>query len=406
MTSFNMTTALELTKRLYPEGLEVTLYKQSPVFALLKKWKQFGGEGKFLVWQYASGAGASTSFATAQANKSASGFKRPLITRSKEYALASIDGETMEATMGDKYAVAEAFKVAMDDALYNVNRSLALNMFGNGGGARGKLASGTVSTADLTLADPTMSVGFEAGMWLQAASTDGTSGSVRVGRVQLLAVNRVTGVLTATAAWNAGIPTIANTDYLFREGDFGATIKGFAAWLPTTAPVAGSDNFFGVDRGVDPVRLAGVRYAPTSGNYEEILIDAAQQVAQQGGGMPDTVVMNPIDWGNLVKEVGSKRVIEVPTDKPNIGFKGLELEGGPGTMTVIKDFNCPKLRAYMLEKSTFEIWSLKDVPRVLDRDGNKTLREANADADELRVGGYLQMVCKAPGKNCVITLPA
>ncbi len=403
--TFNMTTALELTKRLYPEGLEVFLYKMSPVYALLKKWKSFGGEGKFLVWQYAPGAGSSVSFTVAQANKSASSFKRPLITRSKEYALASIDGETMEATMGDKFAVAEAFKVAMDDALHNVNRSLALNMFGNGGGARGKLASGAVGGTTLTLADPSQTVGFEVGMWLQSSATDGTSGAVRAGRVQLAGVNRVTGVLTATGNWSAGIGAIVNTDYLFREGDFGGTIKGLAAWIPTTAP-APAESFFGIDRSSDPVRLAGVRYAPTTGNYEEILIDAAQLVAQQGGGMPDTVVMNPIDWGNLVKEVGSKRVIEVPTDKPNIGFKGLELEGGPGTMTVVKDFNCPRLRAYMLEKSTFEIWSLKDVPRILDRDGNRSLRESTADADELRVGGYLQMVCKAPGRNCVITLPA
>jgi hypothetical protein len=402
---FDLTTAVELTKRLYPDGLEALLYKKSPAYALLKKWKSFGGEGKFLVWHYGSSAGASVAFATAQANKSNTALKRPFITRSKEYALASMDGEAMEATEGDKYAVAELFNHAMEDALYNVNRSLALGMFGNGGGARGKLASGSVAGATLTLANASMSKGFEKGMWLQASADDGTTGAVRAGRVQVLSVDRVAGTITATGNWNAGIAAIVNTDYLFREGDFGGVIKGFAAWLPTTAPTGG-DSFFGVDRSSDPVRLAGVRYAPASGNYEEILIDAAQLVSDQGDGSPDTVFMNPIDWGNLVKEVGSKRVINVETDKPTIGFEGLALEGGPGTMRIIKEPNCPRFKAFMLELDTWEIWSLKDVPRILERDGNRTLREATADADELRVGGYLQMVCKAPGRNAVITLPA
>lgn len=408
MAQFNLTTAVELTKRLYPEGLERLFYEASPLYAMLNKWKQFGGEGKFMVWEFSRSAGASMSFANAQANKGASSFKRPFITRSREYALASMDGETLEATLGDKYAVAELFKVALDDAKDNVTDSLSLMIYNNGGGARGQVHPTTaISGTSLTLANPAQARAFHKNMVVRMASTDGTSGALDAGTNVITAVNRATGVLTGATAWTTAIPTASANDFLFRDGDFGNAIKGLAAWFPTTAPTAG-DSFFGIDRSDDPEWLAGVRYAPASGNYKEILVNAAANLQQTCSGRvaPDLVMMNPIDWGNLMNEVGSHMVIQVPSKHPEISFEGLSLFTGLGKMKVLADPACPRYRAYMLTTSTLEIWSLKDVPRILDRDGLQTLREGTSDADEIRVGGYLQMVCKNPQKNSVITLPA
>lgn len=407
MTSFNMNTAVELTKRLYPNGLEEMLYKKVPTYGVLSKWKSFGGEGKFLAWKYGTGGGGSSGFANAQANKGPSAFKRPFITRVKEYALASLDGEFMEATEGDKNALAEAFKVAMDDAVYNVSRSVGFNLFRNGGGARARLAAATsgVGTATVTLTSTSSMQGIEPGMWLQAASTDGTSGSVLAGKVQVSSVDRIAKTITATSTWNVSIPTVTDSYYLFRDGDFGNVIKGFQAWLPDTAPaVGGGDSFFGVDRSSDSSRLAGLRYAPTGGTIQEILV-AASALAYDNTAEPDLVIVNPLDMANLVNEVGSKATIPIGTDKPSIGYKGIELYGAAGPMKIMADPACQRYKAWMLTSDTWEIWSLKDVPRILDRDGNQTLREANADADELRLGGYLQMVCYNPGQNVNITLP-
>lgn len=408
MAQFNLTTAVELTKRLYPEGLERLFYEVSPLYAMLNKWKQFGGEGKFLTWEFSRSAGASMSFANAQANKGASSFKRPFITRAREYALASMDGEALEATLGDKYAIAELFKVALDDAKDNVTDSLSIMLYGNGGGARGQVHPTTaISTTDLTLASPSQARAFHKNMVVRMSSTDGLTGSLDAGSVVIDKVNRATGVLTATTNWTTSIPTASANDYLFRDGDFGLAIKGLGAWFPTTAPTAG-DSFFGIDRSDDPEWLAGVRYAPSSGNYKEILVNAAANLQQvcSGRAAPDLVMMNPVDWGNLMNEVGSHMVIQVPSKHPEISFEGLSLYTGLGKMKVLADPACPRFRAYMLTTSTIEIWSLKDVPRVLDRDGLQSLREGTSDADEIRVGGYLQAVCKNPQKNSVITLPA
>jgi hypothetical protein len=407
MTAFTTSTAVELLERLYPDGVDELLYKESPAWGMLHKWKNFGGEAKFLVWKFSTGGGASNDFASAQAGKGVSSFGRPLITRTKEYALASMDGEMLEAADNNEGSLADVFKVAMDDALYNINRSLAFQVFRNGGGARARLAAASsgVAGATITLTSDSSMQGLERGMWVQAASTDGTSGSVLAGQALLTGVDREARTLTISGTWTAAIPGITDSYYLFRRGDFGRAIKGFQAWIPDAAPSAG-ENFFGMDRSPD-TRLYGLRHAPTSGNIEEVLINASA-IAQDNGSRPDLVILNPRDMANFVNQLGSKRTIPIDArsaDKPTVGYRGVKIDGAAGALTVLSDPMCQRYKAWMLTQKSWEVWSLGEVPRVLRRDGNETLREASADADELRVGGYLQVVCTNPNANVNITLP-
>lgn len=404
--AFNMNTAVELTKRIYKKGLDEILFKEIPLYGLIKKWTGMGGEGEFMTWKFSPGGGASNSFANAQQNKGVPGLKRPFITRTKEYALASLDGEFMDATATDAFAVAQAFKVAMDGALYNIQRNIGFSAYRNGGGARAQLKSATsgVGTATITLSPTSSMQGFEQGMWVQASATDGTSGSVLAGKVQISAINYISKTLTTAGGnWNAQIPGITDSYYLFRDGDFGAAVKGLQAWLPDADPTPG-DNFFGIDRSSFPEKLAGIRYAPSTGTIQEVLVNASS-LALDFGAKPDICMVNPVDFGNLVNEVGSKATIPVPSTKPGVGYEGIDVYGASGRFTVIPDPGCQRYKAWLLTKDTWELWSVRDVPRILNRDGNTSLREANADADELRVGGYLQMVCTSPGHNMNITLP-
>lgn len=407
MTAISLSNTVELTKRLYPDGVDEIMYKKSPAWGMVRKWKNFTNEAKFLVWKFSTGGGASASFSTAQARKGAPSLKRPLITRVKEYALASMDGEMLDATSGSPEALAETFKVAMDDALYNVQRSLSFMMFRNGGGARAQLSSTTtVNTTTITLTSTSSMQGLEKGMWVQSAPTDGTSGSVNVGAAMITAIDREARTLTTSAAWNTLIAGIAAGDYLFRDGDFGNVIKGFQAWIPDAAPSPG-ENFFGMDRSSD-TRLYGLRYAPASGSIEEVLVNASAR-AQDHGSAPDLAILNPLDMANFVNQLGSKRTIPIDArsaDKPTVGYRGVMINGAAGPIAVLSDPMCQKGKAWLLTQNTWEVWSLGEVPRVLNRDGQETLREATADADELRLGGYLQMVCTNPNANVNITLPS
>lgn len=407
MTAISLSNTVELTKRLYPDGIDEIMYKKSPAWGMVRKWKNFTNEAKFLVWKFATGGGASNNFNTAQSRKGAPSLKRPLITRVKEYALASMDGEMLDATSGSPEALAETFKVAMDDALYNVQRSLSFMMFRNGGGARAQLAASSsgVGTTTLTLASTSSMQGLEKGMWVQGASTDGTSGSAHVGAALITAIDREARTITTSAAWNTLIAGLSDGHYLFRDGDFGSAIKGFQAWVPDAAP-SPSENFFSIDRSSD-TRLYGLRYAPTSGSIEEVIVNASAR-AQDHGSSPDLAILNPLDMANFVNQVGSKRTISIDArsaDKPTVGYRGVMINGAAGPIAVLSDPMCQKGKCWLLTQNTWEIWSLGEVPRVLNRDGQETLREATADADELRLGGYLQMVCTNPNANVNITLP-
>lgn len=407
MAAFSLTTALELYRRLYPKGLTELLYQKSPSFGLIAKKTDFDEEGKFLVWQFSVGGGHSSVFANAKANKSAGSYAKPFITRKKEYALASMDGESMDALKRPD-AIAELFKQALDGANYSITRSIAFHGFRNGGGARGKLhatASG-VATATVQLESTASMQGFEENMVVEASATNDGSGAVRPGSVTILSVDRINKTLTctsATANWGAGITGIANGDYLFRQGDYNNVIAGFESWVPTAVPGA-SPLFFGVDRSRD-TRLHGLRYAPTSGTIEEVLTVAAA-ICTENGAEPDLVFLHPLDHANLSNSMQSKQMVTVRSpSKPEIGYTGFVLHSPAGPMSIIADPMCPRYKAWMLTQSTWEDWSLGESPRILARDGTETLRESDADADELRVGAYLNRVCKNPNANMNITLP-
>jgi hypothetical protein len=58
----------------------------------------------------------------------------------------------------------------------------------------------------------------------------------------------------------------------------------------------------------------------------------------------------------------------------------------------------------MLQLDTWTCKSLNKLVKLIDADGQKMLREASADAFEVRIASDYNFGCHAPGKNAVITL--
>ena len=103
----------------------------------------------------------------------------------------------------------------------------------------------------------------------------------------------------------------------------------------------------------------------------------------------------------MEKSLGSKiRYNDV--EVAGINFRGIEISGPAGTMTVIPDRDCPENKMYMLDMSSWGLYSLKEPIMLLDQDGNKMLRESSADAHEIRIGGFFQLGCVSPGSNAVL----
>jgi hypothetical protein len=411
MATLDTTALAAVLKTQYTQSKVNNLcYPESPLFAKIKKRTDFVGANKVVAFQYGSPQGRGIDFTTGLANVATSLYSKVTVTRARDYAFGQVSGEAVEAAGTDAGALLIALKREIDNAMYTASRSIATQLFRNGGGARGQIsAASNTGTATVTLTNLNDIVNFEKGMVLNTSTADGTSGAKKAGTVTVLAVDRDAGTITATGNWTAGIATAAANDYIFQNGDFESTnsaMMGLAGWIPATAPVAGVDSFFGLDRGVDPVRLAGLRYTDNAGGpIEETLIKCAFRMAREGAS-PDFAVMNPMDVGNLVVALGSKVIYNrvQSSDEPDIGFKSVQLIGPKGPIDIVSDLNCPSGKGWMLTTKTWSFETLKGAPRILNLDGNDMRASATADSYIFRIGYYGNLICEAPGWNAYFTL--
>ena len=393
-----MTTFAAALKQHYTnERIENMVYKDNPFLAMVAKYEDFGGENLKLPIKYGIPQGRSATFSDAQANKTNTQLKAFLLTRQADYSLASIANETIEASKGNANAFMEAATVEIDGAIESATRSLAIACFGDGSGAIGQVLATTSSVATFTLKQIDDVTNFEVGMQLKLNATKtGSSGTLSTA-VTVDGINRDTGVITLSAS-----ASLTADHFIYQEGDYDAKIKGLNAWVPSTAP-ASTDSFFGVNRSSDATRLGGIRFDGSSLPIEEALIGGASRVAREGG-KPDVCFMNYSNFADLEKALGSKVSYVDVKASPEIGFRGILINGPRGPIKVIPDQNCPKDVAFMLQMDVWKLYSLGKAPKILDSDGLKFLRDSSADSVEVRVGYYAQLGCRGPGYNVRIAL--
>lgn len=404
--------ALDLTsfqaalKTLYTDRkINDMVYKDNALLAIVPKMERFVGENYKVPLIYGNPQARSASFSNAQSQVSSanSKLKAFLLTRDRDYSLAQISNEVLKASESDMGAFLRAAQVEIDGAMQSIVRSLAISMFRSGSGVIGQVAASTVvASTSLVLASTDDVTNFEVGMVLQASATNG-GGSPRAGSVTVVAVNRITGVLTTDVNLSTGIPAIAVGDFICAQGDYDAKLKGLQAWLPYGGPSA--TPFFGVDRTADATRLGGIWQDGTAKPIEEALIDLASLIAREGG-RPDVCVMNFQDFANLEKALGSKVIYDTQEayNMPQIGFKVIKIAGPKGDIKVVADQNCPSGFAYMLQLNTWELASLGKAPQLFNTDGLEMLRNATSDSLDIRIYYYAQMSCNAPGYNGVVKL--
>jgi hypothetical protein len=400
MASLDMTSFAAALKVHYtPQRVQNMVYRDNPLLAMVSKYEQFGGKNLPIPIKYGIPQGRSATFATAQANKTASKYKDFVLTRVKDYAIASIDNETLEASKGNANAFLEAATSEIDGAIQSATRSLAISMYRPKSGSIGRIANSISADPVITLSDIESVTNFEVGQVLAVSSTDG-GGSVRATVRTIIAVDRDLGTVTMDSNLNSSTTWVQN-DYLFIQGDYDSKLSGLLSWIPSTAP--DSTAFFGVDRSADVTRLGGIRFDGSALPIEEALIGAASRAAREGG-KPDYCFMSYNQYANLEKALGSKVQYVDMKVNPEIGFRGILINGPRGAIKVVPDQNCPSDRAFMLQLDSWKLYSLGKAPQMLDSDGNKMLREASADAVEVRVGYYAQLGCNSPGHNVNVKL--
>lgn len=421
-TSTNQVAAL---KELYTDDkdyLKDLVYKENPFLALCPKNESPDGfAGKYIPvpLEYGTPQGASHTFSSAQGNQTATSLVSYFVYVISDYTIVTITNLLMEQTKSNAGAFIDAAKMQLDGGFRTMTNRVAFELFGSGTATRGQIAAAGYSfvnpTATITLSNVQQIVNFEVGMTLRASATDG--GAVSDDTGQVASVNRATGVITLTMSDSSPDTEWANSAYLTVDGDLptaGATstssylaLSGLSAWIPSTAP-ASNDSFWGVNRFADPTRLAGLRYDASAYTIEEGITNALAYGNREGAKF-DLIIMDFASYAALVNALGAKVInVQVKHDEVEVAFDGISFQSAYGKVTVLADRNCPPQKAYCLTLNTWKLRSLGKVPHILTygMEGLEGLRVGTADALEIRIGYYGNLICSAPGWNMVVTLSA
>lgn len=420
----NQVTIDALLKEYYDDGALVNeTYVKNPLWARMIKTQAVANvTGRSFVHPIvvATSQGRNTSFSKALTNGDGTGEVSYdfTVTRINNYQNASVATETVLSTMDDRGAFTKAVTLITDNCLRNLGLDQAQSMYGNGSGTRGNAGNSTqqpsFATPTLVFAIADSSLNFEINMELVVAASETASpralGSAGHG-LYVGSVDRTLGTISVVTALGGstpcnlndatnGIPTIANGDYVFVINDQGQKMAGLQAWLPYGGPT--STLFFGVNRTVDPVRLAGNWLDGSQLSVEDAFIQATVNVAKQGYDLTHFFV--PYNkYAQLLKSQSAKVAI-IEEVNPDISFEGLQVLTPSGNVIVMPDRNCPPNRMFGLNIDTWDYIHLGDPVQMFNYDGNTWLRQVASDGMGIRFFSLGNLVCRVPAANIVIAV--
>lgn len=352
---------------------------------------------------YGNPQGRSRTFANAQTGSTATSSLHEdfLLTRVKDYSIATIDNETLLASKGNEDAWMEAATTEIDGALNALTRSLAIGLYRGSDASIGQVsAEPSEATLTVTVKKLQEITNFEVGQVINiwSAKSGGSQRSYDGSNTDMTItdIDRSAGTFTCSAATYDASGTIAADDYIFVKGDRGSGLSGLEDWIPSSAPSATA--FFGVDRTSDTVRLGGNRYDGSGVPIEEALIEADAQVSREGGAL-DHFFMNHKNMGKLKKALGTKVQYVDLQVTPRVSFRGVMVDGENGPIKVVADKNCQPDRIWGLQMDTWKFYSLGPAVRTIDTDSLQLLRQSSADGVEFRAASYSNCGCSGPAYN-------
>lgn len=390
MAASDLTSVAFIYKRKYTDRATGDLaMRDHPLYKMVAKEAGFTGSAFFYPIRYGNPQGISGTFSNAQSGAASSKGLQLQASRKTKYGVITLNGEAM-AACGDKGAFLDLVTQETDGVLEEMGDSLAFDLYRDGSGQRGRRASLSSDTVTLTNADDARN--FKVGMTVIADDT-ATGLSPRTGSTTVTAVDEDAGTITLASA--AAITSFANNDYLFRAGDPGTCVEGLASLFPLTAPAA-LESFRGVDRSVDPRRLAGVRVDDTATSIEENIGLVGVKIAQVGK-KADVAFVNPIKFWEVVRRLNAKVEYDGGGGSADYGFEHVKVHSPAGTIKMYSDPDCPTNRGYVGKLSALYIKHLRGLPHIVSDDGRPSLRSSSADDIEARARCWSNLICTEPG---------
>lgn len=331
---------------------------------------------------------ASTAITNGDLARSASKGAQFRALRTAKYGVITIDGQSAAASKGNKGAWFDLVTMETDAVLEEMGDRLAFDFYRDTSCLRGRGASAVGNV--ITLAEPTDARNFKEGMTIVSDNAaDGLS--LNSGSTFVVSVDYDAGTVTMDDVTD--ISGFAQTDYLFVQGDPGTGMQGMEVCTPLAAPVYGVDSFRDVDRGRDPVRLAGSRLDDTSLNAEQVFGRLAVKVSIVGKSHGiNQGFLHPVQFYNMAQRLNAKVEYSDGGGTANYGFEHVTIHTAAGSLRVYSDPDCPITRARASREGSQVLKHLDGLPHIFDLDGKPVQRQATSNGIEARVEAFVNLI--------------
>jgi hypothetical protein len=412
MGAANATSYDALLRELWPQDdIYDELYDiNETFFGVVSKDTSFYEKIRHIAVGYGFTQGLGASFSAAKANRAGSVQAEWKITPVTYYSMFSIQRQLLRRAKNKKAAILPALERETRMAIEGWKRMAGIYLWNKSGvGDLGKVSA--ISTNTITLTNANDIKHFEQNMTVEFSVDNTGSAGVRNSTQPLIVtqVDREGLVITFNVNVTVAIPTAATNDFVYRASDYNAVVSSVYSWVPTAAP--GSTPFFGLNRAKDPQRLGGWRVSCT-GLSPRAAAKKTAKVLKENGGKPNYYFLSPNDFLNLQMELESTGALKnVKEPGASIGkysfgipFEGISMMGPAGEIKCFLDINTQDNYPVMTQLNTWEFGSMGDVPYFDMEDGNRILRESDADAYAGQIIGDFQLYNEAPGKSAVALL--
>lgn len=365
------------------EGIENLLFRNSPLLKKIKKERVEGKEQRFAA-MFSRGGACSGDFTAAKAQAATVAKTAEFcVTPGQLFSVYTMNAKEVAASKTNAGAYMRVGGAKCFAASESLRKTLAAALYGAGYGEICAVPSGgwtfTESTAaTITLPEDAI-MKIDVGTKLVIKATRETA---ETSAQQTLTVQAINGTSVTVMPADG---TDATENYIVcLKGSMDSSSPilpvGLDGWLPVKAKRTGSgwtnfidDLFFGVDRSVNPDRLAGAFYNGTGASEaKKSCITKLIKALRRQGSLCDMIVMNDDDFLAFSAELETTNTYFTATSTKekktaNVGFSDITAAFSTNYIeNCIDDPYCPKGRFYVLSSDAVEFWSYTNAEKAVN----------------------------------------
>ena len=365
------------------EGIQNLLFRNSPLLKKIKKERVEGKEQRFAA-MYSRGGAAGGDFTAAKTQAATVAQTAEFcVTPGQLFSVYTMNAKEVAASRSNAGAYMRVGGAKMFAASESFRKTLAAALYGSGYGeicavpSGGWTFSGTTAKAVTLPEDAVMKIDVGSKLVVKATLTTAESSAAVT-----LTVNSINGTSVNVTPSGSASPSEGYIVCLAgsMSGNNPLLPVGLDGWLPVKAKRTGDtwtgfidDLFFGVDRSVNPDRLAGAFYNGTGASEaKKSCVTKLIKALRRQGSLCDMIVMNDDDFLAFSAELETTNTYFTATSTrekktANVGFSDITAAFSTNYIeNCIDDPYCPKGRFYVLSSDAVEFWGYTNVEKALN----------------------------------------